>query len=219
MKKAIMSLQASTLLVILLISNPSFSQSKMDGKKTAITENASSIHSNMRQLWSEHVIWTRNLILVLADDLPGLDQAVKRLHQNQTDIGNAIKPYYGPLAGSKLTDLLTNHINISLDVVKAAKAGNTITLDSANKSWYGNADEIAVFLYSANPNWKYEDMKTMMDEHIKLTTNEALQRINKDYDADIIAFDKVYKEILQMSDMLAEGLSKQFPSKIKTATK
>ena len=216
MKKAIMVFSSISLFVVIFISSPSFSQSKMDNNKTMAMENASSIHSNMRQLWSEHVMWTRNVILCIVDELPGMDQAVKRLHQNQTDIGNAIKTYYGDQAGNRLTDLLTNHINISVDVVKAAKSRNTTVLAEANKNWYANADEIAVLLFSANPIWKYDDVKTMMNEHLRLTTNEAIQRINKDYDADVAAFDKVYKEILQMSDMLAEGISKQFPSRTKT---
>lgn len=218
MKKSILVFPAITLLVVLFNSSPTFSQSKMDSKKTSAIDNASSLHSKMRQLWSEHAIWTRNVILCIVDELPGMDQAVKRLHQNQTDLGNVIKTYYGDQAGIKLTDLLTNHINISVDVVKAAKSGNTTALAEANKRWYANADEIAVYLFSANPNWEYNDVKTMMDEHLRLTTNEAVQRINRDYDADVIAFDKVFKEILQMSDMLADGISKQFPSKIKTAT-
>ena len=218
MKKAIMVFPAITLLMVILISSPSFSQMKMDSKKTATLEISSSLTTNMRHLWVEHVMWTRNVILCLVDELPGTDQAVKRLLQNQIDLGNAIKPYYGEKAGSNLTELLTSHITVSIEVVKAAKAGNKELLATVNKSWYLNADEITMFFANANPNWKYEDIKIMMDEHLKLTTNEAMQRINKDYEADVIAFDKVNEEILKMSAMLAEGISKQFPSKIKTAS-
>src|SRR6478672_11197738 len=60
----------------------------------------------MRKLWEDHITWTRNVILCLADNLTGSDQAVKRLLKNQDDIGDAIKPYYGDDAGKKLTGLL-----------------------------------------------------------------------------------------------------------------
>ncbi len=169
----------------------------------------------MNKLWEDHVTWTRNVILCLVDGVPGTDQAVKRLMQNQVDIGNAIKPYYGDDAGNKLTELLKAHIAISADVVKSAKAGNKTALDSANKKWYANADEISVFLCQANSNWALADMQMMMNDHLKLTTDEAVQRIKKDYDADIIAYDKVHDEILKMSAMIADGIIKQFPEKFK----
>jgi hypothetical protein len=173
------------------------------------------LRTAMRKLWEDHVTWTRNVILCLVDDLPGTDQAVARLLRNQDDIGNAIKPYYGEAAGNKLGELLHEHINVSADVVKAAKASDNTALDAANKKWFANADEISEFLSNANPNWKLDDMKTMMHDHLKLTTDEALARIKKDYDADIKAYDKVHDEILLMSDMLTEGIVKQFPDKFK----
>jgi hypothetical protein len=172
----------------------------------------------MNKLWEDHVTWTRNVILCLVDGLPGTDQAVNRLMQNQVDIGNAIKPYYGDDAGTKLTGLLKVHITIAAEVVTAAKTGDKMALDSANVKWYANADEISAFLSSANPNWPLADMQLMMNDHLKLTTDEAVQRIKKDYDADIKAYDKVHDEILLMSAMLADGIIKQFPDKFKPAS-
>ncbi|HYV54229.1 MAG TPA: hypothetical protein VE933_06585 [Chitinophagaceae bacterium] len=168
----------------------------------------------MRKLWEDHITWTRNVIFCLADNLPGADQAVKRLLENQDDIGNAIKPYYGDDAGKQLTALLRDHITTAADVVKAAKANNKIALDSANKKWFDNADQISDFLSKANPDsWKLDDVKMMMHDHLKLTTDEAVARIKKDYDADVKAYDKVHDEILEMSDALSKGIVKQFPDK------
>ena len=225
MKKATTKYSALTLLIASLIFLFSYSScSSNDGTKETSKDTTSMVSEMpmadnsshelkiaMNKLWEDHVTWTRNVILCLVDGVPGADQAVKRLMQNQVDIGNAVKPYYGDDAGNKLTELLKEHIAISADVVKSAKAGNKTALDSANKKWYANADEISGFLSKANPYWPLADMKMMMNDHLKLTTDEAVQRIKKDYDADILAYDKVHDEILKMSAMLADGIIEQFP--------
>jgi hypothetical protein len=175
---------------------------------------AADLKTNMRKLWEDHVTWTRNVILNIMDDLGGTNEAVARLQKNQDDIGDAIKPYYGDAAGEKLSTLLHDHISIAAELLTAAKQGNTTGFDEANKKWSDNADSIAAFLSTANPsNWPEADMKTMLHDHLKLTTDEAVARLNKDYAGDVAAYDKVHDEILKMADMLTDGIVKQFPSK------
>lgn len=173
------------------------------------------LHTGMRKLWEDHVTWTRNVTFCIINDLPGTDEAVMRLLKNQDDIGYAIKPYYGDEAGNKLAKLLHEHITIAADVLTAVKNDDDNSLNMANKKWKSNADEIATFLAKANPYWKLEDLKKMMQEHLKLTADEAMARKRKDYDGDVVAYDKVHNEILEMSDMLSEGIIKQFPDKVK----
>ena len=67
-------------------------------------------HDGMRKLWEQHVTWTRLAIVSFAGNLPDLPFTAQRLLANQTDIGNAIKPFYGQAAGQKLTNLLKAHI-------------------------------------------------------------------------------------------------------------
>ena len=194
---------------------PMKEESSMEADMSGGSNKSHELKVAMNKLWEDHVTWTRNVILCLVDGVPGTDKAIARLMQNQVDIGNAIKPYYGDAAGNALTELLKAHIAISADVVNAAKAGNEAALDIANKKWYANADEISTFLNKANENWPLADMQMMMNDHLKLTTDEAVQRIKKDYDADVKAYDKVHDEILKMSAMLSEGIIKQFPDKFK----
>jgi hypothetical protein len=176
---------------------------------------AEELRSSMHKLWEDHVTWTRNVILNIMDSLPGTDQAVNRLLRNQDDIGNAIKPVYGDAAGVELTRLLRDHITTAADLLKAAKADDKPKFEETNKKWFANADEISSFLSKANPNWKVDDMKKMMHDHLSFTTEEAVARLKKDYDTDVKAYDKVHEEILQMADMLTDGILKQYPEKFK----
>lgn len=189
---------------------------KMNIGNISINSSAINLKTDMRQLWEEHVTWTRNVIICLVDDAPGTEQAIERLLKNQDDIGNAIKPYFGAASGKQLSVLLYPHINISAEVIKAMKSKNTAALDDANKRWYSNADEISIFLCKINPSWKVDDMKRMMKIHLELTTEEVHARIMKDYKADVKAHDAVHFEILQMADMISEGIIMQFPEKFDT---
>jgi hypothetical protein len=173
--------------------------------------------SDMRKLWDDHVTWTRLYIVSAAADLPNKDATAKRLLQNQVDIGDAVKPFYGDAAGEKLTALLNDHILIAAELIDAAKAGQTDKKDDASKRWYANADEIASFLSGANPkNWPPNEMKSMMHEHLDLTTAEVVAHLTKDWVADVAAYDKAREQILKMADMLSSGIVKQFPGKFGT---
>ena len=76
-------------------------------------------HDQMRKLWEDHVTWTRLAIVTFADGSAGFSATATRLLQNQTDIGNAIKPSYCDAAGTKLTALLRDHILIAMAFLQA----------------------------------------------------------------------------------------------------
>jgi hypothetical protein len=169
-------------------------------------------HDQMRKLWEDHITWTRNVIISFQADLPDLNAAIARLLQNQADIGDAIKPYYGDAAGNQLTALLREHILGAARVLAALKAGDQSALQSALADWYANAHDIAVFLSSANPkNWPLAEMDQMMRDHLDATTREAVARHQGDWNADVAAYDAVHLQALAMADMLSNGIIAQFP--------
>jgi hypothetical protein len=173
-------------------------------------------HDAMRKLWEDHITWTRLVIVSLANDLPDSGPTVQRLLQNQDDIGDAIKPFYGDAAGEQLSALLRDHILIAAEILQAAKNNDTTALNDAIARWYANADDIAVFLNSANPkNWPLNEMKAMMREHLDLTLQEAVAYLHGDHAASIAAYDQIHLQALSMADMLSEGILKQFPNKFK----
>ena len=180
-------------------------------QSVVLTKKAVALHDGMRKLWEDHITWTRLAIISLEGATPDTDATVARLLKNQADIGNAIKPFYGNAAGTKLTGLLRQHILIAADLIAAAKAGDNTKLADAQSRWTANADEIAAFLHSANPRyWPLSVMKAEMQMHLKLTTDEAVAHLKGNWTEDVSAYDKVHDHILHMSDLLSDGLVKQF---------
>jgi hypothetical protein len=180
-------------------------------------DKATQLHQDMRKLWTDHTVWTRDYIVAAVEDRPDAPAAANRLMNNQEDIGNAIAAYYGQAAGQELTALLKQHIAIAVDVIKAAKAGDQAAQKQANDKWQQNAVDIATFLSKANPNWPNSVLVNMMKMHLATTTDEVVARLKHDWEADVRAYDAVYNHILMMADALSDGIVKQFPEKFKAS--
>ena len=104
----------------------------------------------MRKLWEDHITRTRVYIIDVLAGLPDTNAAAARPLKNQDDIGNAIVPYYGAVAGSQLTNLLKQHMMIATDVIKTAKANDTAAVTANQQRWSAYADQIAALLSTAN---------------------------------------------------------------------
>jgi hypothetical protein len=173
---------------------------------------AAALHDAMRELWEQHVAWTRLAIVDFASGSKGFDATAARLMQNQVDIGNAIKPYYGAAAGTELTSLLHDHIAIAVEVLQAAKAGHTVAFNAANDRWYANANSIADFLAKANPqHWPQDMMRQMMKTHLDQTLAEASDQLTGKYAASAAEYDQIETHILEMADGLSAGIVAAFP--------
>lgn len=269
-------------------------------------------HDRMRELWTEHVAYTRNYIVSATAPIGDTAEVAQRLMRNQDEIGEAIKPYYGDEAGTQLASLLRNHIQLAAKTVVAAKgtstamagngmnmrdtsgqymssrAGDTISsrndttqinrpnsqyptatgrandtsrthrgtmrndtttarpnsqyptatgrMNDTTKAQYAqgavttqvdstslnqaitalkaNGDSIADFLSKANPKgFNQEMLRSALQMHLTLLLKEATAQIKKDWSGSISAYDESQNQILQMADMLSDGIMKQFPSR------
>ncbi len=161
----------------------------------------------------DHTVYTRLYIVSAFADLSDAQAIAGRLLRNQEDIGSAIVPYYGKDAGKKLTELLRQHIVIAVDVVAAAKSGDQNKFMESDKKWIANADDIAAFLSSANPNWPMKDAADLLHLHLQLIREFVTARLGKNYEEDIKKLDEYFTEGMLIADTLAEGVIKQFPKK------
>ena len=178
----------------------------------AVSDRELGLRNGMRKLWEDHVTWTRLAVISLLGDTPDTQATVNRLLRNQTDIGNAIKPFYGRAAGNQLTALLKQHILIAADLIAAAKAGDQAKVAVEQARWQRNANQIARFLSRANPrSWKLGEMRAMLYEHLAVTTNEVVSRLQRKWAADVANYERIHVQALEMADMLSSGIVSQFP--------
>jgi hypothetical protein len=184
--------------------------------QAALTQKELVLRNDMRRLWEDHVTWTRLAVISLTTGSPDTDATVARLLRNQTDIGNAVKPFYGRAAGDALTSELREHILIAADLIAAAKAGDQAKLADAQARWQHNADDIAALLNEANPRYlTLRSQKSMLGEHLRLTTQEVVARLQGNWSADVAAYDRIHHHALGMADTLSSGLVKQFPGRFR----
>jgi hypothetical protein len=185
--KALRYVAAVALCVILPSAPARAAQSKSAKDSASFTPAAAQLKLDMRKLWTDHVVWTRDYIIAAVADQPDAQAAANRLMKNQEDIGAAVAKFYGESAGRQLTTMLKEHITIAVDVVKAAKKDDKAALQQADSRWQQNAVQIAEFLSKANPNWPRETLVDMMKKHLSTTTNEVVARLHKNWDEDVRA--------------------------------
>jgi hypothetical protein len=183
-------------------------------ESVALTARQAAFHDAMRKLWEDHVTWTRLAIVSFAAGLPDLGATEARLLANQADIGNAIKPFYGAAAGNRLTALLEEHIAGAVALLQAARSGDRAAISKASTAWYANGRQIAEFLHAADPrDWSTAEMRSMMKTHLDQTLQEATDRLQGRYEADVRDYEAIHRHILAMADELSAGIMRQFPKR------
>jgi hypothetical protein len=188
-------------------------------KDLRLCRRAARFRASQRKLWEDHVWRTRNLIIsrlatpILGDLIPVLNW----LQQNQTDIGNSFKTFYGNAYGDQLANLLHAHVNIAVDVVNAAVIAGFVDENGPNYLlWRANATEIAQQYASVNKHLSFAKLNEMLQVHLDLTAAEVDARLIADWNADIASFDAGETHMLMFSDYVANGTVENFERKFKS---
>ena len=166
----------------------------------------------MNLVWEQHIMWTRMLLISIAENLKDLDATQTRLLRNPRDIANIFRVYYGNNIANEIQRLLTEHLAIGKDLIVALKNKKEDEAQALNKKWYKNADDMAEAFSRINPFYPKEQIRQMLYDHLRLTSNEVNARLKGNYTEDIRAYDMVQKEILRMSQFFVNGIVRQFPS-------
>lgn len=160
----------------------------------------------IRTLWMQHSEWTRMTFTSIIFRNPDEEAVTSRVLRNPVDFYYFLKSFYGETAALEFKDLLTEHLVLAADLVKATMAGDTTKANSLNNRLYRNADEISTLLASLNPFWNYNEWRNMFYMHLDLAKKMAQEMINSNYIDSINTYDKFEAEVLSMADLMANGL-------------
>ena len=162
--------------------------------------------NRLRQLWQQHVYWTRFFIVSTAANLEDLKPVTNRLLQNPKDFAQLFTPICGTNMASQFQELFTQHLLIAADLVNAAKNGEKEAADCVRQKWYQNADEIARFLSSVNRCWNEAKWREMLHCHLKMTEKEAALYLQGNYAESIQLFNDIEQEALKMANDMFCGV-------------
>jgi hypothetical protein len=164
-----------------------------------------------RNLWRDHGELTRLFIVKYLNDMPGQDNILDKLMQNQEDIGRFIAKTSSEERGEQITGLLKEHINQAAVILKDAKNNEDIKEDMAK--WKSNGEEIANAMASAL-GLSENKLQAMMNTHLDTTLDEAVCHIKKDHSGEQEAYRKVMEHLQMMADYLVSNVKCKCASKL-----
>ncbi|NLN07774.1 MAG: acetylglutamate kinase [Firmicutes bacterium] len=170
------------------------------------------LNNTMRMLWEQHAAWTRMTIISIVEDLADVEPVTRRLLRNPGDFAAVFRRFYGKQTADRVETLFTEHLVLAAELVQAAKAGDVEAAQEAERRWYANGDEIAAFLSRINPFWNRQEMERLWRVHLDQVRDQALARLNGDYEEDIFFYDQGEKHVLKMADEFTRGIARQFRS-------
>ncbi len=206
MKKALQIILNIVLLSIALTSNAQKLNTPSENDKRLVFK------AEMSRLWIDNAIWSRQAILCLVDRLPGTEESLYRLMINQEDMGRMFTRFYGREKGDEFCDLISSNTALTISIIRN-KSRNSGDSEAARAKMNYNVNKIINYLVSVNPNWTKEELSYLINLQSKLFDTQLQSRVNSNFSYDIETFDRIISETYRLSDVLSEGIMKQFPER------
>jgi len=184
-------------------------------KPASISAARLALNNEMRTLWEQHDVWTRGVIISIAEGLADEKFVTARLLKNPKDFGAVFGRYYGEAVEKEVSRLITEHLVLAAELVKALKRNDQAAAAEIERKWYANADEMAKAFNSFNPFYSQVGFQRMFHKHLDLVKSQAVARLARNYAADIAAYDEIERQSLEMADHFTRGIVQHFPHHFK----
>ncbi len=168
----------------------------------------------MRDLWSEHIFWIRNVVLEDASNNSlAREAAEQEVVANAKLIAETIIPFYGEGASQQLFTLLAGHYGAIKEYSEATVIKNKAHQDAALGKLASNADQIAEFLGGANPFLPKDTVRGLIAAHGAHHILQISQFNERDYVREGETWEVMKRHVYVIADALTTALATQFPNK------
>lgn len=204
------SLKNSLIIILLLISSYTYAQNNLYNRQI---DAKLLFKAEMSRLWIDNAIWSRQSTLCLTDKLLGTQESLYRLMMNQEEMGRIFTRYYGKTAGDEFCELISSNTSITISIIRHMNNKNTDDLEKARQRMKHNVLRASAYLAKMNPYWNKEELDYLLLLQLELFEKQLQHRLTNNYTSDVENFDRIITESYKLSDVLSEGIIKQFSDK------
>jgi hypothetical protein len=183
-------------------------------KQPAVSAKAAETGAALRDLWTGHIFWVRNVAFAtLTKNDAAANAAEQQVVENAKAIAGAIEPFYGAAAKDALFKLLAGHYGAIKEYLIATSAADSSAQGKAIQTLTKNAEDIAIFLSKANPHLPKDAVTGLLQAHGGHHVQEIDELKAGKYEAEARTWEDMKAHMYVVSDALAQAIVKQFPSK------
>jgi len=179
----------------------------------AATDGISAVafREDWREIWEDHVWYTREAIIGILTDSASTSEAVNQLLLVAAETREIMRPFYGDQVDAFYTELV-GHFTLAAETVQTLKAGGDV--NPVVERLFANAENMSILMNNMNPQfWRLDEVNAMWDEHLDLTIQEAVQYFSGDFAGSAATFNMISDQGLEMADMFSNGIMDQFPDR------
>ena len=161
---------------------------------------------NLRNLWLDLAIWTRNYMVSILSDYGNADAVGARLYRIPIDFYNRLQVIFGAQRTQGLVTLLSQHVALMMEATLNMKTRDNDALNKNTQLLYQNANDLANYLVGLNPYWTVIQWNTLLDQFINMTLQELVALASRDFVRDIDIFDRITYYTVFLADYMTEGI-------------
>jgi hypothetical protein len=175
---------------------------------------AADLKAVMRDLWSGHNFWIRNVSLDnTTNNRKALDYAEKAATANAKQIAKVFTPFYGEAWSEQFFTLLVKQYGAIKAYSEATVAGSKSRQEAALANYASNTDDIAAFLSGGNRYLSKETVRSLFAAHGGHHVELINELQEEDYGHEAETWQVMQQHVYAIADTLTTALEKQFPAR------